>query len=262
MDPQRPLLGRAALVCGASRGIGRAAAIALANAGAHVVVLARNQPNLEALADEIEEAGGLALPVVADLDDRDGLEVAVTQAIADVGPLTILINNTAGPKGGRLLDAEEDQLLSAFSRHVLSAHRLVRLLLPGMQAEGYGRIINVVSTSVREPIPGLGVSNTVRGAMASWAKTLSRELPPGVTINNVLPGYTDTDRLTELRQGRAKREGVSDAVILEQWKAAVPEGRLARPEETAAAILFLASPAAAYIRGVSLPVDGGRLRGI
>ena len=139
---------------------------------------------------------------------------------------------------------------------------MVQKLVPGMLEAGYGRIINVVSTSVREPIPNLGVSNTIRGAVASWAKSLSRELPPGITINNILPGFTDTERLSNLKSAVANRTGKTEEEVHNGWLAQVPEGRLARPEELAAAIAFLASPAAAYIRGVSLPVDGGRLRSI
>ncbi|MCW8140292.1 MAG: SDR family oxidoreductase, partial [Planctomycetota bacterium] len=158
--------------------------------------------------------------------------------------------------------AAEAALLEAFGRHVLGAHLLVRLVLPGMRAAGYGRIVNVVSTSVREPIPNLGVSNTVRAAVAAWAKTLSKELPPGVTINTVLPGYTDTERLASLAEGAAARTGKAVEDVRKGWLATIPEGRLGRPEELGAVIAFLASPAAAYVRGVALPVDGGRLNGI
>lgn len=150
----------------------------------------------------------------------------------------------------------------ALGRHLFAAHVLVQQLLPGMREAGYGRIINVLSTSVREPIPNLGVSNLTRAAVASWAKTLSGELPPGVTINNVLPGFTDTERLGSLGEDTASRTGTTLEAVRAGWIAQIPEGRLARPEETAEAIAFLASPAAAYIRGHSIPVDGGRLRSI
>ena len=178
------------------------------------------------------------------------------------GPIHIWVNNTGGPPGGRLLDAEPLQLEAALSRHLLSTHAMLQLLVPGMSKANYGRIINVLSTSVREPIPNLGVSNLTRAAVASWAKTLSRELPPGVTINNVLPGFTATDRLSSLAEARAAREGVTVNDVEEAWKSAVPEGRLARPEELGNVIAFLASPAASFVRGTTLPVDGGRLRSI
>ena len=260
--PTTSLAGRRALVCGASRGIGRATALALAAAGAEVTALARTEDALESLVGEIEAAGGTARALAADLDERDALRTAIAGLLSATGDHHILINNTGGPKGGPLVAAAEEELSVAFGRHVLASHALVQALLPGMTEAGYGRIVNVVSTSVREPIPNLGVSNTIRGAMASWAKSLSRELPPGVTINNVLPGFTDTDRLGQLAQARALREDGSVDGVYTAWIGQVPEGRLARPEETAAAIAWLCSPAAAYIRGVSLPVDGGRLRSI
>jgi len=260
--PSQSLSGHTALVCGASKGIGRATAQALSAAGAKVLLLARSEGALDALAGELRRGGGDAHAVPADLDDLDSLEALASGLVRQHGSIHVLVNNSAGPPGGALLEARVEDLLLPFRRHVLAAHTLVQVLLPGMRADGYGRIINVISTSVREPIPNLGVSNTIRGAMASWAKSLSRELPPGVTINNVLPGFTDTARLASLGEKRAAREGVTVDAVRNAWIAQVPERRLAQPEETAAAIAFLASPAAAYIRGVSLPVDGGRLRSI
>jgi len=261
--PTLSLAGRTALVCGASDGIGRAVALAFAERGAGVAVLARRREKLEALCAELDTAGAAwSRPVVADLDDRPKLTREIDALLGHVGVVHVLVNNAGGPKGGPLLAAAPEEFLTAIGRHVLAPHVLVQRLLPGMTEAGYGRIINVVSTSVREPIPNLGVSNTTRGAVASWAKSLSRELPPGVTINNVLPGFTDTARLTSLKEARATREGTTSDAVHAAWLAQVPERRLARPEETAAAVAFLASPAAAYIRGVSLPVDGGRLRSI
>ena len=256
------LKGRHALVCGASRGIGRAAAVALAGLGYEVTALARSADKLDKTVSVLREVGcARARKLVVDLDDRAGLREAVGALVAE-SPVHILINNTGGPKPGLLIEAEEEALLTGFGRHVLAGQAMVQLCQPGMKAAGYGRIINVISTSVREPIPNLGVSNTIRGAMASWSKTLSRELPPGVTINNILPGYTATDRLAEIAEAKAAKAGSDRAAIEEAWRGEVPERRLGRPEETGAAIAFLASPAAGYIRGVSLPVDGGRLRSI
>ena len=260
--PTSSLSGRSALVCGASTGSGRATARCLAAAGATVTALARSEDALASLVAEIQAAGGSARALQVDLDDRSSLGGTIDQLLAEHGPQHILINNSGGPKGGALLSASEDELLVAFGRHVLASHLLTKRLVPSMVHAGYGRIVNVISTSVREPIPNLGVSNTIRGAMASWAKSVSRELPPGVTINNVLPGFTETARLDQLAQGRAGREGSRPEDVYTAWIAQVPEGRLAQPEETAAAIAWLCSPAAAYIRGVSLPVDGGRLRSI
>jgi len=257
------LKGRHALVCGASAGIGRAAALELAMLGCSVSPLARSADKLRDLSVELVEAGaGGAHPLVADLDNRPGLKVAVEGHVKKHGPVHILVNNQSGPHGGPLLSATEEELLHAYGRIQLASHLLVQLTVPGMKAAGFGRIVNVLSTSVREPIPNIGVGNTVRASMASWAKTLSRELPPGVTINSVMPGYTDTERLSELAQDVSSRTGKSIADVQKGWIAAQPEGRLGRPEEIGAAIAFLCSPAASFIRGHVLAVDGGRLNSI
>jgi len=258
-DPATPLAGRRALVCGASAGIGRATARLFVQQGATVYGLARRAERLAALADELD---GAFLPVAADLDDRPATLATVARLLEDGGPIEILVNNTGGPPGGPLAQATELAFVEAFGRHLFAAQALVVALLPGMKARGYGRILNVVSTSVKEPIPNLGVSNTVRGAVAAWAKSWSLELPPGLTINNVLPGYTDTERLDSLGAATAARTGQGVDAVRAAWLAAVPEGRLIAPEETAAALAFLASPAAGAIRGTSLPVDGGRLRSL
>ncbi len=261
--PSTRIDGRHALVCGASSGIGRASALALATAGAQVTVLARSADKLEALCPSLLEAGApSARGLVADLDDRDGLATVIDALLAEHGPVHVLVNNTGGPAPGPLLEADEASFLAAFGRHVLASHLLVRRLLPGMATAGYGRIVNVISLSVREPLPMLGVSNTIRGAMASWAKTLAMELPPGVTVNNVLPGFTNTERLTTLGQAMADEQGRRLADIHGDWCASIPEGRLGTPGEQGALVAFLASPAAAYLRGTSIPVDGGRLRGL
>lgn len=254
---------RHALVCGASSGIGRGAALALAGRGLDVTVLARSGEKLRALVPEMLSAGApAARHLVADHDDRAGLGRAVERLLADRGPVHVLVNNSGGPPPGALLEASDDDFLAAFGRHLLANHLLVRATLPGMREAGWGRIVNVISVSVYEPLPNLGVSNTIRGAVASWAKTLSLELPPGVTVNNVLPGLTATDRLFALVEELAQRTGQSADSIQEAWRAGVPEGRLGRVEELGEVIAFLASDAASYVRGVSLPVDGGRLHGI
>ncbi len=258
------LTGKHALVCGASAGIGRAAALALASYGARVTPLARRAELLDGLLPQLRAAGGEHSTrfIVGDLDDRPAATAAVEALLAEAGPVHILVNNTGGPSAGPILEAREDEFLRTFARHVLGAHALVRAVLPGMRGASYGRIINVISTSVREPIPNLGVSNTIRGAMASWSKSVSKELPPGVTINNVLPGYTATERLEELGEATAKRTGRTLDDVRKDWLAVIPEKRLAEPEEIGGVIAFLASPAAAYIRGVSLAVDGGRMLSI
>ena len=252
------LNGRRALVCGASRGIGRAIARALAEAGAAVCLLARDG---KALAQAVGEIGLDARFLVADLDEPDRAAAAVAEEISARGPFHVLVNNTGGPPAGPLLEAAATEFVRGFRRHVLAAQALVHAVLPGMIEEDYGRIVNVVSTSVRQPIPGLGVSNTIRGAMAAWAKTLADEVARhGITVNNVLPGATRTGRLEALIAAWARRDDVSTDDVEERMRAEIPMGRFADPREVAAAVVFLASPDAGYITGVSLPVDGGRIR--
>lgn len=255
------LVGRRALVCGASAGIGRAAAVELAALGAEVTLAARDAGRLrEAAAMLPADHGQRHGILVADLSDPEPAARAVENAFAAARtPVTILVNNTGGPPGGAMLDATADQLLTAFKSLLVTAHRLVQVVAPGMKGATYGRIINITSTSVKQPIPNLGLSNAVRAAVANWAKTLSQELGPfGITVNNVLPGYTDTDRLAELFKARSAKSGRSVEAIRAETIAAIPAGRLGRPEEVGAAVAFLASPAAAYINGINLPVDGGR----
>jgi 3-oxoacyl-[acyl-carrier protein] reductase len=257
------LTGRHALVCGASEGIGRAAAHELALLGADVTVLARRAEALEAVVAALPARGDQRHGfLVADAADTDGLRAAVAALVA-ARPVHILVNNTAGPPGGPVHAADETAFLDTFRRHLLSNHALVQTTLPGMRAAGWGRIVNVISTSVYEPIPNLGVSNTIRGAVAGWAKTLSREVAAdGITVNNVLPGYTETARLTQILRDRARNAGREEAEIAAGMRQTVPAGRFARAEEVAAAIVFLCAPAAGYVNGVSLAVDGGRMQSI
>ena len=259
------LTGRRALVCGASQGIGEAAARQLAAQGAQVILLARSADRLKALAGEIAagRTGSGKTPeprvLALDLGDAARTKAELERELA-AGPIHILINNTGGPGPGPLLAAEPAALLKGFTEHVLAAQLLASLVVPGMKAAGYGRIINVISISAKQPIPNLGVSNTIRGAMSSWAKTLATELAPhGITVNNLLPGYTATPRLTALVADIAQRTGKTAEAVMNEWKAQVPAGRIADPAEIAAAIGFLASPAASYVNGIHLPVDGGRL---
>ena len=196
--------------------------------------------------------------LTCDLEDLDSLTISVTKEIEENGNFEILINNSGGPPSGPLIDATPHDFEKAFRRHVLASQTLVQLILPGMKTANYGRIINIISTSVKEPIPGLGVSNTIRGAMASWSKTMSKELPPSITINNVLPGFTNTERLTELKKTLSEQKGISQEEVENAWLLTVPEGRLADPSELGKVVAFLSSPAASFVRGTSIPVDGGR----
>ena len=260
---EKDLVGYHALVCGASAGIGRATALALARRGATLTLLARRNAELQALRPVLKNAGaGETHVVVADLDDRPGLRAKVAGHLEKAGPIHILVNNTGGPPGGPLLEAKEEDFLKAYGRHLLASHLLAQLLVPGMAEAGYGRIVNVLSWSVREPIPGLGVSNTIRATMASWAKTLSKELPPGITVNSILPGSIDTERVHVVAETLGKASGKGKAGVLGDWIVSSPEKRLGRPEEVGEAIAFLCSPQGSFIRGVALPVDGGKLGSI
>ncbi len=257
------LSGKHALVCGASEGIGRATAHELALLGADVTVMSRRADALAAVVDGLPNTGTQRHGfIAADVADTPGLRGAMETLVAE-RPVHVLINNTAGPAGGPVQTAGEDAFLDTFRRHLLANHALVQTVLPGMRGAGWGRVVNVISTSVYEPIANLGVSNTIRGAVASWAKTLSRELAAeGITVNNVLPGYTETGRLAQILRDRAKASGQDEAAVAAGMRQTVPAGRFAQPHEIAAAIAFLCSPAAGYINGVSLAVDGGRMQSI
>jgi 3-oxoacyl-[acyl-carrier protein] reductase len=252
------LEGKWALIGGASQGIGRAASIALANAGARVILMSRRSEILEQVRQSLPQPSQhrtLAL----DLERLEDISSSLGRLVADVGQVHVWVNNTGGPKAGPLSEASPDEMERAFRGHVLSSQVILRTLLPGMKAAKYGRIINVLSTSVKIPIANLGVSNTIRAAMANWSKTLSQELGPfGITVNNILPGYTETPRLESLAAGAASKASKSEDEVRAEWAAQIPLRRLADPRETADAIAFLASPAAGYISGVNLPVDGGR----
>ena len=257
------LSGKHALVCGASEGIGRAAAHELATLGADVTVLARRAEALQAVVAALPRTGAQAHGwIAADVSDTAALR-AQGEALAAGKPVHILVNNTGGPPGGPAHAAEVAAFLDAFNKHLVANHVLVQALLPGMRGAGWGRIVNVISTSVKEPIRNLGVSNTVRGAVASWAKTLAGELAAhGITVNNVLPGYTQTQRLEQIVADRTRATGKSSAEIEQAMLATVPAGRFAKPAEIAAVIAFLASPAAAYVNGINVPVDGGRMQSL
>jgi len=254
------LSGKNALVCGSSAGIGKAAAEELARMGATITLMARSKNKLEEVRKALSTAHGQKHQyLMADFDDLIGLESVLQSHLAQDHYYHILINNSGGPPAGPAHTADIEAFQVAFRRHLLAAQVLTRLLLPGMRKGNYGRIVNVISTSVKAPLPNLGVSNTIRGAVANWAKTLSRELgPDGITVNNVLPGATETDRLTGIIDNKASKTGREKEEVAAEMTAEIPLGRFAQPEEVANAIAFLSSPAAAYINGINVPVDGGR----
>lgn len=258
------LRGKHALVCGASQGIGQATALTLARLGADVTVLARREEVLQDVVASLEHShtGQQHGLIAVDMTDTKALADKVAAA-CNGHPVQILINNTGGPPGGALSLADTNALADAMRQHLLSAQTLLQAVLPGMRASGYGRIVNVLSTSVKEPIANLGVSNSARAAVAAWAKTLSGELASdGITVNNVLPGFTNTQRLASLISDSAKQRGVSEADVASSMRSQVPAGRFGEANETAAVIAFLCTAAAAYVNGVSIPVDGGRTRAL
>lgn len=262
--PQSPtassLNGRRAWVGGGSRGIGRACAERLASLGASVTVTGRDRAALDAALEALQgiHPSGEHTALQLDHADADAVRTAVAASVTHA-PIHILVNNSGGPPGGPILDADPEAFVTWFSRHLVCNQILTQAVLPGMRAAGYGRIINIISTSVKQPIPGLGVSNTVRGAVASWAKTIAGEVAAdGITVNNVLPGATATDRLHSLAESKARATGRSVHEIEDEMKNRIPAHRFAEPEEIAAAVGFLATPDAAYITGINLPVDGGR----
>lgn len=254
------LTGKTALVCGSTQGIGRATAIELALLGANVVLMARNEQTLQtALAGLDTKQGQKHRYMVADFSQPAVVQSAIADHLAQFPDLHILINNTGGPAGGALLDARPEEFVQTFHNHLLNNHVLVQAVVPAMKRVGYGRIVNIISTSVKQPIVGLGVSNTIRGAVAQWAKTLSLEIARfGITVNNVLPGYTRTARLDAVLTMRATTLGKTEEEIAIQMESEIPTGRFATSEEVAAAVAFLCTPAAASINGINIPVDGGK----
>lgn len=253
------LEGRTAIICGSSQGIGLAIAEELALCGANCTLVARNEDSLrEALHLLDTSLRQDHQYLVADFSNPEALRGIIGSYVAE-HPVHILVNNTGGPPAGPIVDATEEAFLQAFNQHLVCNHILMKAVVPSMKAAGFGRIINIISTSVKIPLKNLGVSNTTRGAVASWSKTLANELGRfNITVNNVLPGFTTTGRLESIIENTAKKNNADRASVERGMMEEVPMQRFGEPSEVAAVAAFLASPAASYVNGVSIPVDGGR----
>ncbi len=254
------LTNKTAIVCGSTQGIGRATAIELALMGANVTLMARNEATLQQTLATLDVSKNQTHRyIVADFSKSSIVKKAIETYLGSFPEVHILINNTGGPAGGPIVEAESEQFMKTFEMHLINNQILVQAVMPSMQKAGWGRIVNIISTSVKQPIVGLGVSNTIRWAVASWAKTLSLEIAKhGITINNVLPGFTKTGRLEAVNNMRAKALNKNIEEYEKQVEAEIPIGRFAEAEEVAAAVAFLCSPAASSINGINLPVDGGK----
>ena len=249
-----------ALVCGSTQGIGKATAIQLAEEGASVTLVARNEEKLRRVLAELPDENQNHNFIVADFSNPAELFEKLKQSDLNYH---ILVNNTGGPAGGPVFTAKLDEFEAAFTQHLKCNHVLVQALVPFMKSAGYGRIINIISTSVKQPLEGLGVSNTIRGAVANWSKTLANELGQfAITVNNVLPGATATERLNEIIHNKANKTKKSIEEVIESMKNASPAKRFAQPEEVANAVVFLASEKASFINGINVPVDGGRTKSL
>lgn len=249
-----------ALVCGSTQGIGKASAIGLATEGVNITLIARNEEKLKAVLAELPNNNQNHSYIVADFSNPTALKEKIEASKLN---FHILVNNTGGPAGGPVFKAQIDEFERAFTQHLKCNHVLVQALVPFMKQAGFGRIINVISTSVKQPLDGLGVSNTIRGAVANWSKTLANELGQfNITVNNVLPGATGTERLKEIINNKAVKTGLSVDEVSKNMMNASPAKRFAKPEEIANAVVFLASESASFINGINVPVDGGRTKSL
>ena len=255
------LKNKNAIVCGSTQGIGEASAVELAKLGANITLIARNESKLSAVLNILDKSKGQTHSFICiDFSDSQSLIEKISNLADDYH---ILINNTGGPAGGPIVDADIIAFEDAFKMHLINNQILVQKVVEGMKRACFGRIINIISTSVKAPIPGLGVSNTVRAAVANWAKTLSIELGShGITVNNVLPGFTNTNRLKSIISNKAEKQGKSEEEISDAMKSSVPANRFGQASEVANAVAFLCTPAASYINGVNVPVDGGRTQSL
>jgi 3-oxoacyl-[acyl-carrier protein] reductase len=256
---QLSLIGKRALVGGSTQGIGLAIAQELASLGATCTLISRNETSLQKAVATLNTGQQQQHDyLVADYSNYENVKEVVATYVAH-NNIHILINNSGGPAGGPITEATPEAFFSALQQHLICNQVLTQLVIPGMKADNYGRIINVISTSVKIPLKGLGVSNTTRGAVASWAKTMSNELAVfGITVNNILPGATATARLETIVNNKTAKTGAAKDEVEQEMIAEIPMRRFGKPEEIGAVAAFLATPAAAYLTGVSIPVDGGR----
>jgi len=253
------LENKTAIICGSTQGIGLASAIELANLGATCILIARNETSLQEAIRQLSTSFNQKHSyLIADFDKPETLKVVVEKFV-EKNAVHILINNSGGPNSGAIVSANEDEFLNTFNRHLICNHILAKAVIPSMKAAGYGRIINIISTSVKIPLPNLGVSNTIRGAVASWSKTMANELGQfNITVNNVLPGATATNRLKGIIEVNSGKKNKTIDEVEDEMKKEIPMKRFAEPNEIANAVAFLASPSASYINGISVAVDGGR----
>ncbi len=254
------LKNKRAVVCGSTQGIGKAVAMELASMGCNVTLIARNEESLKKTKSELPTSGNQTHSYLCvDFTDQTKLKELIEAFIQRTGPVNILVNNTGGPPAGPANTAKTEEFLDAFNQHLICNHILAQACIEGMKNSGYGRIINIISTSVKQPLPNLGVSNTIRAAVANWAKTLANELGKhNITVNNVLPGATATQRLSSIIDNKALKTNVNADEVKKEMLHEIPMGRFAEASDIASAVAFLASPAASYITGINVPVDGGR----
>jgi 3-oxoacyl-[acyl-carrier protein] reductase len=258
------LKGKNAIVCGSSQGIGRATAEEFAKLSANVILIARNENSLQKVVHSLFSDGTQKHSyITVDFLYPEKLKAKIIEYMSNNPPVHILVNNSGGPKPGLAVESKPEEFELAFKQHLICNQILVQALVPGMKSEKYGRIINIISTSIKQPIKNLGVSNTIRNAVAGWSITLANELAPfGITVNNILPGATKTGRLKLILKNRAEKLNISYEESEKRYMSDIPTGRFADPEEIAFAVAFLASSSASYINGVSLTVDGGRLNSL
>ena len=258
------LKNKNAVVCGSTQGMGKAIALQFAASGASVTLVARNEQSLREVLRQLSKSKEQKHNfIVADFSEPETLRKKIKDFVSENPPVHILVNNSGGPKSGEANKASTEEYVNAFKQHLICNQILVQAVVEGMKKEKYGRIINIISTSVKQPIKSLGVSNTTRWAVAGWAKTLAAELAPfGITVNNILPGATKTQRLYSLFEARAKDSGKKVEEIEKEWLDEIPAERFGEPEEIAYTAAFLASPLAGYINGINVPVDGGRLQSL